>query len=74
MPIVSEDELAPCPFCGGFALYERVGSGKASCIVECTSCSCRLETNETFNSGKQWNTRVSIERAMANGSPQEQNT
>ena len=56
--------LAPCPFCGGCAEFVRKGSKRQSCIVECKDCGCRLETNEVWNSGKAWNTRWSVERAL----------
>ena len=56
MPLV---ELMPCPFCGGYAEFERMGGPRNSCVVACTDCGCRLETNESWpNSGKQWNIRV----------------
>lgn len=52
-------DLAPCPFCGGYAEFERMGGPRHSCIVACVECGCRLETNEVWpNSGKQWNRRV----------------
>ena len=52
-------ELSSCPFCGGYAEFERMGDPLQSCIVACTDCGCTLETNETWlNSGKQWNKRV----------------
>ncbi len=50
-------ELKPCPFCQGQAVMERVGSAKASCIVACENCGCRLETGEVWNSGGAWNRR-----------------
>lgn len=57
-PTVTDADLLPCPFCGGAAEFERRGTGRQSCIVACTDCGCRLETGETWNSGRQWNTRV----------------
>ncbi len=52
-------DLAPCPFCGGYAEFERMGGPRHSCIVACVECGCRLETNEQWpNIGKQWNVRV----------------
>ena len=47
--------LKPCPFCGGAAEFERIGTGRRSCIVVCTDCGCRLETGETWDSGTAWN-------------------
>lgn len=52
-------KLKPCPFCGGEAEFERLGTNRQSCIVCCTNCGARLESNETFSSGESWNTRVS---------------
>jgi hypothetical protein len=65
MPNVPEDHLAPCPFCGSRASYERIGTPRVSCIIVCDSCGCTLETGEEWNCGTQWNSRVSVERALA---------
>jgi hypothetical protein len=54
-------ELKPCPFCGGEAYFDRKGTRKVSCIVKCSDCDCTLETGETWESGKSWNTRTSSE-------------
>lgn len=52
------EELLPCPFCGGYAEFERMGGPRHSCIVACSDCGCRLETSEIHpNSGKRWNER-----------------
>lgn len=57
--VQSEKTLKPCPFCGGKAEFKRVGTNRASCIVECTECGCSLESNEAaWCSGQQWNQRV----------------
>ena len=51
-------ELKPCPFCGCKDIeIERVGTSRASCIVVCTECGCKLESNET-GAGMLWNTRA----------------
>lgn len=50
-------ELKPCPFCGGEAEIVRYGTPRYSTQYECTECGCSLETGETFNHGKAWNTR-----------------
>lgn len=63
MANVAEDQLAPCPFCGGKAKYERLGTGRVSCIIQCEDCGCTLETGEVWNCGLAWNTRWSAERA-----------
>ena len=52
--------LAPCPFCGGEAEFERKGTARQSCIVACTDCGARLETSETWGSGKAWNDRAAL--------------
>lgn len=65
MPTVPEDQLAPCPFCGGKAFYVRVGTARVSCIIACDDCNCRLETGEVWDCGKRWNTRWSPDRAIA---------
>lgn len=65
--------LKPCPFCGGEGEFERYGNSRQSCIVACTNCGCRLETNESeWNSGSDWNRREDRragERGGGKGSP-----
>jgi Lar family restriction alleviation protein len=51
------ETLLPCPFCGGEAKIERVGTARQSCIIACQECGCRLETGEVWTMGEQWNTR-----------------
>jgi len=55
---VPQDELLPCPFCGGRAEYGRMGSLKKSCVIVCSECGCTLETGEIWMCGQRWNTRV----------------
>lgn len=51
--------LTPCPFCGGEAHFERMGTPRQSCIVECGSCGARHESSdEGERSGTQWNDRA----------------
>lgn len=51
--------LKPCPFCGAEAEFDRIGTHRLSCIVACTMCGVRLESNEEGDScGSQWNRRV----------------
>ena len=57
---MKEEELLPCPFCGGKAVIERYGTRKFSTIYECEDCGCTLETGEWFNHGKAWNTRKEV--------------
>ena len=55
---MKNNELKPCPFCGGVSKYMRHGTPRKSCIVQCDDCGCELETGEEFEqSGDQWNTR-----------------
>ncbi len=55
---MTREELKPCPFCGGVAEFERIGTNRVSCIVTCGDCGCMLETSETNAScGEGWNTR-----------------
>lgn len=61
--------LLPCPFCGGDAHFDQPGTKEQSCIV-CEDCGCRLETNEVFHQGTQWNTRAALPVSQA-GQPVE---
>lgn len=54
---VPESGLLPCPFCGGRASYDRVGTARQSCIISCDSCGCTLETGEVWSCGQRWNQR-----------------
>lgn len=66
--------LLPCPFCGGRAEIERVGSTRTSNIVACTDCGCRLESGDVFDPAASWNRRTQeaawrpIEAAPRDGS------
>jgi predicted RNA-binding Zn-ribbon protein involved in translation (DUF1610 family) len=62
---MSEQELLPCPFCGGEAEITRYGDNRKSTIVECTECGCRLENGEAFRHGTAWNTRPAPTVAQA---------
>ena len=46
-----------CPFCGGKAEVERIGTNRQSSIISCSNCGCMLEANETWDTGERWNTR-----------------
>lgn len=51
--------LAPCPFCGDVAEFERTGTRRQSCIVQCTECGTRHESSdEGERSGTSWNRRA----------------
>lgn len=69
--------LRKCPFCGSEAEVHRVGTRRYSCVIGCTNCSCKLESNE-IGYGEQWNERFednqmttpSIEQKIAPECPQ----
>jgi ribosomal protein L37AE/L43A len=51
-------ELKECPFCGGEAEFDRIGTSRQSEIVKCTDCHCTLESSDQDHySGSSWNTR-----------------
>lgn len=52
--------LLPCPFCGGDPEVEQQGNSRQSHIISCTDCGARLESNEVWNAGSQWNTRKPV--------------
>lgn len=54
---MQKTKLEPCPFCGGSAEILQFGNSKQSTIYACTECGCVLETSETFDHGRIWNTR-----------------
>lgn len=52
------EKLKPCPFCGGEAYFERMGTSRQSCIVECGRCGVRHESSDEYGrSGQSWNER-----------------
>lgn len=56
---IGEDGLLPCPFCGGAAEYERLGTPRASTVISCTQCGCRLESAPpTWDQAMDWNRRT----------------
>jgi hypothetical protein len=58
-------ELLSCPFCGGKAELERIGTARQSCIIKCEDCGCRLETGEVFRCGSAWNRRAAAREPTA---------
>jgi Lar family restriction alleviation protein len=58
--VASPVDLAPCPFCGGAAEFERRGTGRQSCIVVCGDCGARHESGDSGDRcGSSWNRRES---------------
>ncbi len=61
-------KLKSCPFCNGEPELIRLGNSKQSCIIECTDCGCKLETNESeSSSGNTWNRRTEYKEAYLKG-------
>jgi Lar family restriction alleviation protein len=55
---VKDGELKPCPFCGGKANIDRMGTGRVSMQISCEDCGCSLETGETWiDENSSWNQR-----------------
>lgn len=53
--------LLPCPFCGGDAHIERMGTPRQSCQIACGECGAWLETSEEGKGcGKTWNRRAAL--------------
>ena len=51
-------ELKPCPFCGGEAEIERMGTHRVSMIITCSDCGCSVESGETWiDEHSRWNQR-----------------
>lgn len=41
--------------------FERIGTKRQSCIINCLNCGCKLESGETWDSGDNWNKRSNDE-------------
>jgi hypothetical protein len=56
--------LLPSPLCRGGAEIERKGSHRASMIVTCTNCGCRVESGDVYGltapERMAWNRRSKI--------------
>jgi len=64
--MTTPDDLLPCPFCGGEAEFERMGTPRQSCIVVCGNCGARHESgDEGARNGTQWNRRAAAPAAPA---------
>ena len=59
--VMTMSELKVCPFCGGEAEIERHGTARASMIIACGQCGCRIESGNVsgFTSDEflSWNLR-----------------
>lgn len=62
-------ELKPCPFCGGEAIINTIGSHKhaiatfmpdysGGTFIECTKCSCAIAEESDDAAIKAWNRRA----------------
>lgn len=55
-------ELKPCPFCGGDAQMDRMGTNKVSMQISCGYCGAYMESGETWiDENSNWNQRVETE-------------
>lgn len=58
---MAENELKPCPFCGGKAwstpIY-KLHSEKTRCIVKCTKCNAMIEYRDEKSAIESWNRRA----------------
>lgn len=55
---MSNEQLKPCPFCGGDAEITSQGDHRKSHIVSCTNCGCDHESGDRdFYSNSSWNRR-----------------
>jgi Lar family restriction alleviation protein len=56
--MTDQPKLKHCPFCGGKSNIDNYGNNRVSTQYSCEDCGARKETGETFNHGKDWNTRT----------------
>lgn len=65
-------KLLPCPFCGGEAEIERMGTRRQSCQVACTNCGAHHEgPDEDEHSGDSWNRRAALDWEWQSERPDE---
>ena len=55
------EQLRPCPFCGGKAWIERIGTSRQSMQIACEDCGARMESGDVVGltppSSYAWNRR-----------------
>jgi Lar family restriction alleviation protein len=59
LDLEDEEELKPCPFCGGRAeFYKTLVEGSTAGWVQCTNCGVNFLTKERDEAIAAWNRRV----------------
>lgn len=61
--------LRRCPFCGSHPEVHREGTRGYSCVIGCTNCGCKLESNE-IGYGEEWNRRCDDTPISARAMPE----
>ena len=56
------DKLKRCPFCGGQAAVDRMGTARASMQVSCGDCGASTECGAVSVKHSSWNDRVGSAR------------
>lgn len=65
---LTEQEIAPCPFCGGEALinviephdhyFVNLPRYEGTTFIECTNCTCTICASDRDKATKDWNRRA----------------